>query len=60
MLHSGSLLKLYIYKLVYSWLFSVPLALYAVLFPALFQKNDRNPSFEELCMSLIYHVSSSG
>ncbi|MFS0873928.1 hypothetical protein [Paenibacillus illinoisensis] len=59
MLHSGSLLKLYISKLVYSWLFSVPLALYAVLFPALFQKFDRNPSFEELCMSLIYHVSSS-
>lgn len=59
MLHSGSLLKLYTSKLLYSWLFSVPLALYAVLFPALFQKFDRDPSFEELCMSLIYHVSSS-
>lgn len=59
MLHSGSLLRLYISKLLYSWLFSIPLALYAVLFPALFQKFDRNPSFEELCMSLIYHVSSA-
>ncbi|MUT68480.1 hypothetical protein [Paenibacillus sp. NEAU-GSW1] len=59
MLHSGSLLKLYISKLLYSWLFSVPLALYAVIFPALFQKFDRSASFEELCMSFIYHVSSS-
>lgn len=59
MLHSGSFIKLYISKLLYSWLFSVPLAIYAVLFPALFQKFDRNPSLEELCMSLIYHVSSS-
>ncbi|MBD3922216.1 hypothetical protein H8B09_25900 [Paenibacillus sp. PR3] len=59
MLHSGSLLKLYISKLLYSWPFSVPLALYAVVFPALFHKFDRNPNFEELCMSLIYHVCSS-
>lgn len=59
MLHSGSLLKLYISKLLYSWIFSVPLALYAVFFPAIFQKFDRNPSLEELCMSLLYHVASS-
>lgn len=35
-LHSGSIFKLYSAKLLYSWIFTVPLALYAVLFPAIF------------------------
>ncbi|WP_427052566.1 hypothetical protein [Paenibacillus sp. TC-CSREp1] len=58
-LHSGSLVKLYVSKLLYSWLFTTPLALYAVVFPAIFQKFDRNPSVEELGMSLIYHLAAS-
>ncbi|MGO4531885.1 hypothetical protein AB4Z30_22625 [Paenibacillus sp. 2TAF8] len=58
-LHSGSLIKLYLAKLLYCWLFTIPLALYAVSFPAIFQKFDRNPSVEELGMALIYHLVSS-
>lgn len=58
-LHSGSLIKLYVAKLLYCWLFTIPLALYAVSFPAIFQKFDRNPSIEELGMALIYHMVSS-
>lgn len=59
MLHSGSLLKLYVSKLLYSWMFTVPLAVYAVLYPAIFQSFYRNPSLEELCMSFLYHIVSS-
>lgn len=58
-LHSGGLVKLYVAKLLYCWLFTIPLALYAVSFPAIFQKFDRNPSVEELGMALIYHSVSS-
>lgn len=58
-LHSGSLVKLYISKLLYCWIFTILLALYAVVFPAIFQKFDRNPSIEELAMALIYHMASS-
>lgn len=58
-LHSGSLVKLYLSKLLYCWIFTIPLALYAVSFPAIFQKFDRNPSVEELGMALIYHMISS-
>ncbi|MDP9698630.1 hypothetical protein J2T16_001527 [Paenibacillus intestini] len=58
-LHSGSLVKLYVAKLLYCWFFTIPLALYAVSFPAIFQKFDRNPSVEELGMALIYHLVSS-
>lgn len=56
-LHSGSFFILYLSKLLYSWIFTIPLALYAVLFPAIFHKFDRNPSFEELFMSFLYHLS---
>ncbi|WP_128660232.1 hypothetical protein [Paenibacillus sp. 598K] len=59
MLHSGSIIKLYFAKLLYSWLFTFPLALYAVLYPAVLQRFDRNPSIEELSMSFLYHVASS-
>ena len=58
-LHSGGLIKLYLAKLLYCWLFTIPLALYAVSFPAIFQKFDRNPSVEELGMALVYHLVSS-
>ncbi|MFD0710958.1 hypothetical protein [Paenibacillus sp. GCM10027626] len=58
-LHSGSLVKLYIAKLLYSWIFTIPLAVYAVLFPAIFHKFDRNPSVEEIFMSFMYHSSLS-
>lgn len=59
MLHIGSLIKLYLCKLLYSWIFTLPLALFAVFFPAIFNKFERNPTLEELAMSLLYHVSLS-
>ncbi|MCM3131753.1 hypothetical protein M3629_03105 [Paenibacillus polysaccharolyticus] len=58
-LHCGSLVKLYLAKLLYCWLFTIPLALYAISFPAIFQKFDRNPTVEELVMALLYHMVSS-
>jgi hypothetical protein len=59
MLHCRSLIKLYIAKLLYSWIFTIPLALYAVLFPAIFHKFDRNPTLDELMMSFLYHAALS-
>lgn len=58
-LHCGSLLKLYIAKLLYCWLFTVPFALYAVLYPFLFDKFNREPTLEELCFAFVYHVVSA-
>lgn len=56
---TGSIIKLYVTKLLYSWLFTLPFAIIAVLYPALFQKFDRVASLEELLMSFVYHASSS-
>lgn len=56
MLHAGSLVKLYCAKLLYGWLYCIPLALFAVIYPAIFHKFDRNPYIEELIMSLVYHM----
>lgn len=56
---TGSIIKLYVSKLLYSWLFTLPFAIIAVLYPALFQKFDRVASLEELLMSFVYHASSS-
>ncbi|AOZ91779.1 hypothetical protein [Paenibacillus crassostreae] len=54
-LHSGSLLKLYISKMLYSWGFTFPLTIFAVFYPAVFHKFDRNPTLEELFMAVGYH-----
>jgi len=56
---TGSIITLYVSKLLYSWLFTLPFAFIAVLYPAIFQKFDRAPSLEELFISSVYHVSSS-
>ena len=59
LLHSGSIVKLYLGKLLYSWIFTFPLASYAVLYPALLHRFDRSPSLEELSMAFLYHIASS-
>lgn len=59
MLQSGSLIKLYVAKLLYCWMFTVPLALFAVLYPYIFNMFNRNPTLEELSISFIYHTASS-
>lgn len=59
LLQAGSLLKLFIAKLVYSWIFMLPLVIFAVIYPALFNKFDRVPSMMELFMSFVYHISSA-
>lgn len=59
LLHAGSIVKLYIAKLLYCWLYTVPLALFAVLYPFLFNKFNREPLLEELIMAFLYHILSS-
>jgi len=58
-IHTGNIRTLYIAKLLYSWLFTVPFAIVALLYPALTYKFDRAPSITELLMSLLYHLSAS-
>jgi len=59
LLHCGSIVKLYIAKLLYCWLFTLPLALFAVLYPFIFNKFNREPLLEELIMAFLYHILSS-
>ncbi|WP_026021510.1 hypothetical protein [Paenibacillus senegalensis] len=59
LLHAGSLLKLYSSKLLYSWLFTLPLAAFAVLIPVVMRSFERSPSLEELGMALSYHAALS-
>jgi len=56
-LHAGGLIRLYISKLLYNWLFTVPFALFAVLYPALLHKFDRNPTGVELLISFGFHLA---
>lgn len=58
-LHVGSFTAVNLGKLLYSWLFVIPLAIFAVLYPALFDKFVRAPSLEELTMALLYHVGAA-
>ena len=59
LLHSSSITKLYVAKLLYCWLFTIPLALFALVYPVLIQSFDRNPIFEELAISMFFHTISS-
>ena len=59
LLHSSSITKLYVAKLLYCWLFTIPLALFALVYPVLTQSFDRNPTFEELGISFVFHTISS-
>lgn len=59
MLHAGSFIRATFGKLLYSWLFTLPLALFAVLYPALFNKFDRVAGLDELTLSLLYHLAGS-
>lgn len=59
LLHSRSITKLYVAKLLYCWLFTIPLALFALVYPVLTQSFDRNPTFEELGISFVFHTISS-
>ncbi|WP_152395367.1 hypothetical protein [Paenibacillus guangzhouensis] len=56
-LHAGGIIRLYRAKLIYNWLFTVPFALFAVIYPALLHKFDRNPTGEELLVSLVFHIA---
>lgn len=59
LLHAGSLVKMYIAKLMYCWLFSIPFALFAIVYPAMFQSFDRSPTIDELFISFLLHLISS-
>ncbi|MBB3114368.1 hypothetical protein FHS18_006489 [Paenibacillus phyllosphaerae] len=59
MLHARSLVRTVIAKLLYLWLFTMPLALFAVLYPALFHKFDRTPAAHELLLATASHLALS-
>lgn len=59
LLHAGSLLKLNASKILYSWLFTLPLTIFSVLFPVIIKSFDRSPSFEELGFALLSHAALS-
>jgi len=58
-LHVGRLHRVALGKLLYSWLFTGPLTLFAVFYPALFNKFNRCPELEELVMSMLYHSAAA-
>lgn len=57
--HARHTTKLYAAKILYSWLFTIPLALFAVIYPILFHKFNRDPFISEIMMSTLYHLSLS-
>ncbi|MGU3473306.1 hypothetical protein ACLBWT_19430 [Paenibacillus sp. D51F] len=58
-LQAGSFLRLFASKLLYAWCFSLPLAAFAVLYPALFHKFARAPELSELAFSFGSHIAMS-
>lgn len=58
-MHAGSLSKLNMAKVLYSWLFTLPLGWFAVAYPALTNKFDRAASMEELLMATGYHAAAA-
>ncbi|ASS65319.1 MULTISPECIES: hypothetical protein [unclassified Paenibacillus] len=58
-LQAGSFLRLFASKLLYAWFFSLPLAAFAVLYPALFHKFARAPELSELAFSFGSHMVMS-
>lgn len=58
-MHAGSLSKLNIAKVLYSWYFTLPLSFFAVAYPALLSKFDRSPTIEELLMATGYHAAAA-
>lgn len=55
-IHARHVTKVYVAKLLYSWLCTIPLAIFAIIYPILFHKFDRAPYVSELMMSAFYHL----
>lgn len=60
LLHARSLVRLSGAKLLYAWIFASGLGLFAVIYPALLGRLERFPSWEELGMASLYHISLAG
>lgn len=54
-LHAKNLIKVYVGKLLYIWLFNLPLSIFAVFYPAIFHKFDRTATIGEMIVSLASH-----
>lgn len=57
--HSGSIVRPYLATVLYGWLFTVPLTLYAVLYPIFLDKFDRSPQLDEVMLALLSHGTAS-
>ncbi|WP_151735320.1 hypothetical protein [Paenibacillus tengchongensis] len=54
-LHSGKLALLYTAKLIYVWLFTVPLSVFAIVYPIIFDKFAYTPSLRQALTALGCH-----
>ncbi|MBP1996366.1 hypothetical protein [Paenibacillus eucommiae] len=54
-LHARSLTLLYTCKLLYIWLFTLPVSIIAMTYPILFNKFDHQPSFQEIGVAFASH-----
>jgi len=57
--HSNSIVKVFIAKVLYCWLFTMALAVFAIFYPVVIQAFNRQPSLEELAIAIVFHSISS-
>ncbi|MBY0207123.1 MULTISPECIES: hypothetical protein [Paenibacillus] len=58
-LHSRKLTLLYALKLLYIWLFTLPISTFAIIYPIIFDKFDYTPSFQQALIAFSCHQLSA-
>ncbi|SET86818.1 hypothetical protein [Paenibacillus sp. NFR01] len=54
-LHSGKIMRLYALKLLYLWMFSLPLSVFAIVYPIIFDKFDHAPTVAQVLTAFLCH-----
>lgn len=58
-LHSRNLTLLYALKLMYIWLFTLPITVFTIIYPIVFQKFVHTPTLQQSFLAFICHVVSA-
>lgn len=58
-LHSRNLTLLYALKLLYIWLFTLPITAFTILYPIIFHKFVHTPSLQQSFLAFICHLASA-
>jgi hypothetical protein len=58
-LHSRKLTLLYTLKLLYMWLFTLPISTFSIIYPIIFHKFDYTPSFQQALIAFSCHQLSA-